>query len=236
MRSLFITLALCVLRCEGWFINPGIKCLSNSPQHSLLSRFSGEKDLPFYSKRSLPSNSVLSVKAGLFDSVFGSSKPSPAQRSTETSQSQRLGTWEEVTDPTSGSTYFWNKETGETAWDRPTGLEQTVTAVSTPSKLAPPIGVTPSGQPYGMPNLYNGWFSGSYTYMGADGETERAIVGTNEVADQFISAVNRALADGLTRLEVSGTHTPLKPFTRTRTRTRHAHRAHAHAQHTHTHA
>ena len=153
-----------------------------------------------------PRSFLSRIKAGLFDAVFGAPKANNPSSEAVPDRPSKASIWEEATDPSTGAKYYWNRETGATSWDRPADTDPTPSASSAaPSGATLPAAAAAGeagGSRYAMPNLYNGWFAGSYTYMGADGETERAIVGTDEVAQQFIAAVNRALADGLTRLEV----------------------------------
>lgn len=196
-----------ITSCFGWMQSPRLHSLQyNGRLNSFLAR-NLEKNIIV--NRSPRQRSFLSrIDAGLFDAVFGGSKSDITPSSAESARSSNADAWEEVTDPSSGAKYFWNRETGATAWDRPVNLDPSPSATSAPPKDAAATADEGGRVQYAMPSLYNGWFAGTYSYMGADGETERTIAGTDEVAQQCISAVNRALADGLTRLEVVAQHTP----------------------------
>ena len=196
----------------------GYVCWSPSPNMNLLGqyRFLGDssghlnrRSLVLCPKRNSARGFLQKVEAGLFDSVFGSLKSQSSGIPATLSESTETNTWEEATDPSSGAVYYWNRETGATAWERPANIPPQTT--TTPqNKVANGPGA--EGKLTPMPNLYNGWFAGTYSYMGADGTTERAIAGTDEVAQQFIAAMTRALADGLVGIEVAP---PPGPPTRT---------------------
>jgi len=51
--------------------------------------------------------------------------------------------------------------------------------------------------------LYDGWFTNELEFKGSDGETIKKINGKGELSSQMISAINCAMADGITRMEVS---------------------------------
>ena len=196
----------------------GYVCWSPSPNMNLLGqyRFLGDssghlnrRSLVLCPKRNSARGFLQKLEAGLFDSVFGSLKSQSSGIPATLSESTETNTWEEATDPSSGAVYYWNRETGATAWERPANIPPQTT--TTPqNKVANGPGA--EGKLTPMPNLYNGWFAGTYSYMGADGTTERAIAGTDEVAQQFIAAMTRALADGLVGMEVAPPAAPSDEF------------------------
>lgn len=132
---------------------------------------------------------------GFFDAIFGTATD---EKGGAAAASDLKAGWKELLDEGSGIPYYWNEESGETTWEKPLAQQP---VQSNPVAEAKEAGITDLEQ--SMPDLYNGWFTGTYTYMGSDGETERTVAGTNEINDNMLAAVQAARADGITKMEVT---------------------------------
>jgi hypothetical protein len=59
------------------------------------------------------------------DTVASETEPELSNQTADTSDALSEE-WEEVTDPSSGQSYFYNKETGDSSWERPIGIDRAV--------------------------------------------------------------------------------------------------------------
>jgi len=160
------------------------------------------------------------VRAGLFDGLFGGAAPTPGAAAKET---EPVPTWTELLDEASSKPYYWNELTGETSWVPPPTVLQTllpnpgdnnqlsdeayyrkITAQADASGGT----VRDFGDIQQFPVMYDGWFATEHEWMGADGETPRKVSGDvakglgRQIEAQMVTAVQAALADGVTRMEV----------------------------------
>jgi hypothetical protein len=169
---------------------------------------------------------VSSLQAGLFDNLFGGvtkdSTQAPANAKVVNIR-EKKPEWTELIDDASGKPYFWNELTGETSWVPPASVLQArlpdpddnnllsdeayyAKITAEVDKAAGPAKDFGNIQPF--PVMYDGWFAGEHEWMGADGETPKKVSGQvakalgRQIEMQMIGAVEAALANGMTRMEV----------------------------------
>ena len=160
------------------------------------------------------------LRAGLFDSIFGSGDKQGAELSASAPKpsDEKVPEWTELTDEASGKAYYWNQMTGETSWVPPPSVlqapirEEPLSDEAYYAKITADVDADGGARDFGdiqpFPVMYDGWFAGEHEWMGADGQTPKRVSGSTakglgrQIETQMSAAVQAALADGVKRMEV----------------------------------
>jgi len=187
--------------------------LTENTSHFLQNALGGR--LPRALPRAPHRGGLCSLRAGLFDSLFGSPNAQPDGAAAPKAE---VPEWTELTDEASGKTYYWNERTGETTWVPPPSVlqaplrEEPLSDEQYYKKITAEVDADGSARDFGdiqpFPVMYDGWFSGEHEWMGADGQTPKRVSGSaakelgRQIEAQMIEAVRAALANGVKRMEV----------------------------------